>query len=70
MLSIRRSNVAGARHKPNGMILNLKSPQQIAKAVFGLSSWAISTCQYPEQKSNAENKELQYPQRYILQDKR
>lgn len=42
---ISRSNIAGALHSPNGMVLNCHSPFPVVKAVLALSTGAMATCQ-------------------------
>jgi hypothetical protein len=49
------SNVAGALHSPNGMVVNCHKPCPVVKAVSALSSGAMATCQYPLWRSNEEN---------------
>ncbi|GBL73709.1 hypothetical protein AVEN_230698-1 [Araneus ventricosus] len=54
-VSISLSNVAGALQSSKGITLNCQSSCPVVKAVFSLSSYWISTCQYPLFKSNVEN---------------
>ena len=42
---MRRWNVAGAFDNPNVIRLHSNKPMGVVKAVFGLSSSSISTCQ-------------------------
>jgi len=52
--------VAGAFVSPNGITLNSYNPSIVMKAVLERSSGLISTCQYPDAKSNVE-KYLAFP---------
>ena len=56
--SINLSKVAGALQSPNGMTLNWKSPECVAKAVLHLASGDRDTCQYPLARSRVENHRL------------
>ena len=61
--SINLSKVAGALQNPNGMTLNWKSPECVAKAVLHQASGDRDTCQYPLARSRVENHCL--PAKYI-----
>ena len=46
-LSISRWKVAGARRSPNDIVVNSNRPFGVMNAVFGWSSGATGTFQYP-----------------------
>jgi len=47
--------VAGALHKPNGILFHLNNPQEVIKTIISLDLGSISTCQYLLAKSNEVN---------------
>lgn len=51
---MKRSNLAGALHRPKGMTTNSKRPSGDAKAVFSMDSGAIRIWWYPDFRSRDE----------------
>jgi hypothetical protein len=54
-MSRARWKVAGALHKPKGILLKICTPQCVTNAVLSLSRSSIGICQYPLLQSNVEN---------------